>query len=57
MTSREAASLKKADVARAHCDKFLQMVRDGRMSAEEYLLNICGVPRHKLDQMRALAGI
>jgi hypothetical protein len=57
MTSREAASLKKADVARTHCDKFLQMVRDGRMSAEEYLLNICGVPPHKLDQMRALAGI
>jgi hypothetical protein len=57
MTSEEATKLKKADIARDHRDRFLKMVRDGKMTADEYLHKICGVPSHRLAQARIVSGL
>lgn len=57
MVNVDPSKINKADVARAHRDRFLQKVRQGEMSAEEFLLKICGVPSHRVQEMRVLAGL
>lgn len=53
----DLAKLNKAEVARAHRDRFLQKVRAGEMSVDEFLLKICGVPAHRLQEMRHLVAV
>lgn len=47
----------KAEIARTHRDHFLQKVRSGEMSVDDFLLKICGVPAHRLHEMRALIPV
>jgi hypothetical protein len=47
----------KAEIARGHRERFLEKVREGEMTADEFLLKICGVPVHRLQEMRTLAGL
>jgi hypothetical protein len=53
----EMLKVDKAEIARGHRERFLRKVREGEMTAEEFLLKICGVPAHRLQEMRALAGL
>jgi hypothetical protein len=58
MTGRmEMLKVDKTEIARGHRERFLRKVREGEMTAEEFLLKICGVPAHRLQEMRALAGL
>jgi hypothetical protein len=54
MAKMELPKINKAEIARVHRDRFLQKVRQGEMSADEFLLKICGVPAHRLQEMHAL---
>lgn len=53
----EVAKVNKAEIARAHRDHFLQKVHRGEMTAEDFLLKICGVPANRLQEMRALVNL
>jgi hypothetical protein len=57
MARMEMLKVNKAEIARGHRERFLQKVREGEMTADEFLLKICGVPAHRLQEMRALAGL
>lgn len=57
MARMEILKVNKAEIARDHRERFLQKVREGEMTADEFLLKICGVPAHRLQEMRALARL
>lgn len=43
----------KTEAARSFRERHLQMVREGQMTAEQYLREICAVPDNKLETMKA----
>lgn len=57
MRTMDAMTRTKAEIAKAHRERFLEMVRAGKMSVDDYLTKVCGVPMHRLPEMRALAGL
>ena len=44
----------KAETARVRRERFVEKVRQGEMTVDDFLLKIVGVPVHRLEELRPL---